>query len=120
MELIDELQHLVQRMHFINPVYLPALTESFLAKDFDYAEYLSTCLGTAIDEHFKTHFISMISCLPLLVFFFLSMATESGVVPIEPLDIEIGTNAIYNSLFLVAFAGIFGVFFYTYYDLGLI
>ena len=60
----------------------------------------------------------MISCLPLLVLFFLSMASVSGVLPIEQLDIEIGTNVIYNSLFLLAFAGIFGVFFYAYYDLG--
>ena len=82
-EMIDELQHLIQRMHFINPVYLPALTESFLSKDFDYAEYLSTSYGSAIDEHFKTHFINMISCLPLLVLFFLSMASVSGVLPIE-------------------------------------
>lgn len=40
--------------------------------------------------------------------------------PIEQLDIEIGTNVIYNSLIFIAFASIFGVFFYAYYDLGLI
>ena len=105
-------------MHFINPVYLPALTESFLAKDFDFAEYLSTCLGTTIDEHFKTHFISLIGCLPLLVLFFLSMATETRVFPIEQLDIEISSNLIFSSLSLVAFVSIFGAFLYLYADLA--
>ena len=117
-EMIDELQHLIQRMHFINPVYLPALTESFLAKDFDFAEYLSTCLGSTIDEHFKAHFISLIGCLPLLILFFLSMATETRVYPIEQLDIEISSSLIFSSLSLVAFVSIFGAFLYLYADLA--
>lgn len=54
-------------MHFINPVYLPALTESFLAKDFDFAEYLVLAYARAINEHFQTHFVTMLGCLPLVV-----------------------------------------------------
>lgn len=118
MELIDELQHLVQRTHFINPVYLPALTESFLAKDFDFGEYLSASLGRSIDEHFKTHFVSMISCLPLLVLFFLSMATETRALQIERFDIEISSTFIYNALTLTSFGCIFGAFSYLHVDLG--
>lgn len=83
MDLIEEMQHLVQRTHFIYPVYLPAVTESFLAKDFDFAEYLSISLSDTIDEHLKTNFISMISCLPLLVVFFMVMSTETQSIPIE-------------------------------------
>ena len=49
-KLIDEMQHYVQRMHFINPVYLPALTESFLAKDFDFGEYLARMLAETVSE----------------------------------------------------------------------
>lgn len=109
---------MVQRTHFINPVYLPALTESFLARDFDYAEYLSISLGNAIDEHLKTHFISMLSCLPLLVIFYLSMATEPRSIPIEQLDIEISSTMICNTLCVIAFMSIFGVYSYLYYDLN--
>ena len=41
MELIDEIQYLTMRLQFINPVYLPVMTESFLCKEFNFAEYLA-------------------------------------------------------------------------------
>ena len=39
--LICELEHLMMRLQFVNPIYLPMLTESFLRKDFNYARYLA-------------------------------------------------------------------------------
>lgn len=65
-DLINEIQYLVQRSQFINPVHLPTLTESFLAKDFDFGEYTAIKLGNTIEEHFKLHFVTLIFTLPLL------------------------------------------------------
>lgn len=111
-EMVDELQHLVQRIHFLNPAYLPAMTESFLSKDFDFAEYLAQCHGQALDEHLKTHFVTMISCLPLVVLFFLYIATE----PVSYMfyaEIEIYSTFVMNAILLAAFATLFTVFWYV-------
>lgn len=77
MDLINEMQHLVLRSQFINPVHLPTLTESFLAKDFDFAEYLTIQLGKAISEHFNIHFATLLSALPFLAACFLYVGSES-------------------------------------------
>ena len=40
-DLIKELQYFVMRAQFINPSHLPTLTESILAQDFNFANYLT-------------------------------------------------------------------------------
>ena len=37
------MRYQVMRQDFVNPVYLPSLTEAFLRKDFDFAYYLGSC-----------------------------------------------------------------------------
>lgn len=69
----------MQRSQFMNPVHLPMLTESFLAKDFDFSEYLAIKLGNAINDHFKVHFVTLICVLPLLTacFFYVGSASAA-------------------------------------------
>ena len=92
------------------------MTESFLSKDFDFAEYLSLSHGQAVDEHFKTHFLTMISCLPLIVAFILFIATE----PMSFIfyaEIEISSTYVMHGILLAAFISIFAVFWYVKRDL---
>ena len=41
------------RLLFINPVHLPALTESYLRDDFFFAMYLTYCLGKVQTRFFQ-------------------------------------------------------------------
>ena len=120
MELINEMQYLVQRSLFINPTYLPALTESFLAKDFDFGEYLAISLSKATEEHLRTHYITMINCLPLLCIFFIAITLEPTVYASELFDVSISSVAVMNTLLVVCFMCNVGVFGYLRWDLGLI
>ena len=54
------------RLQFVNPIYLPALTESFLRKDFDFASYLAKVQSKTIEKFIYIHWASMIFALPLL------------------------------------------------------
>lgn len=102
-EMINEMQHLVQRSHFINPVYLPTLTESFLAKDFDFGEYLALSLGNAINEHLKMHFLALLTALPLLAVSFVFLASESHAFYFETLDMNVDASYVDNSVLFAAF-----------------
>lgn len=119
-ELVEEMQHLVQRTHFINPVHLPALTESFLAKDFDYAEYLGRALSATMTEHLKTHFVTMLSTIPLLILFFLFLGKEPTVFYVESLDFNIHSGYVMNGLMLMTFMGTFSVFSFIRWDINCI
>ena len=70
--LIKELEHLVMRLQFLNPIYLPILTESFLRKDFDFASYLGKVFSKTLDKFFFLHWASMLLVLPLLALSMLS------------------------------------------------
>jgi hypothetical protein len=119
-ELIEEMQHLVQRTHFINPVHLPALTESFLAKDFDYADYLGRSLSGTLSEHLKTHFVTLLTTIPLLTIFFLFLGKEPQVFYLEYLDMNIHSGVVMNGLLLVVFVATFGVFSFVRWDINAI
>jgi len=116
-DLINEMQHLVLRTHFINPVYLPTLTESFLAKDFDFGEYLALILSKAVNEHLKIHFVTMLSALPLLVAFFLFLSTESSAFYIESLDVTLESTFVMHVVLLCAFLLTIGMFFLARFEL---
>lgn len=70
--LIRELEHLMMRLQFVNPIYLPMLTESFLRKDFDFARYLAKVHAKTLDRFFFLHWFSMQLTLPLLALCMLS------------------------------------------------
>ena len=108
---------MVQRTHFINPVYLPALTECFLARDFNFAEYLAIKMSRTVNEHLKTHFVTMINCLPILIFFFLYTTMEPSEFYFEALDVPIQSTVLMNALHLVSLVGILSAFWYLQSDL---
>lgn len=64
--LIRELEHLVMRLQFLNPIYLPALTESFLRKDFNFASYLAKVSAKNLNEFFFMHWAPLLLALPLI------------------------------------------------------
>ena len=69
MDLIDEVQYLTMRLQFINPVYLPIMTESFLCKEFDFAEYLAQVHSKTVTDFLNTHFIALVLALPVMTAF---------------------------------------------------
>jgi hypothetical protein len=96
---------------------LPALTESFLSKDFDFAEYLARAHGKALDEHLKTHFMTMLSCLPIVILFFLFIATEPTMIYLDTFEIEISSTFIMNTVLLIFFTAVLSVFWFVRRDL---
>lgn len=70
--LIRELEHLVMRLQFVNPIYLPILTESFLRKDFNFAGYLGKVSAKTLNKFFFMHWASLTLVLPLLALCMLS------------------------------------------------
>ena len=48
-----ELEYMILRLIFINPVSLPIMTEGYLRKDFHFAMYLSFCYGKVLTRFFK-------------------------------------------------------------------
>jgi len=64
-KLIKEIEHLVMRLQFLNPIYLPMLTESFLRKDFNFSSYLAKVSAKTLDRFFFLQWTSML-VLPLL------------------------------------------------------
>jgi hypothetical protein len=74
-DLISEVEYLVMRILFINPVYLPTLTESFLSKDFDFGQYLEKVHSQNVSSFMNTHFVTFISSLPLMTLFFVALTS---------------------------------------------
>jgi hypothetical protein len=60
------------RLQFLNPIYLPILTESFLRKDFNFAAYLGKISAKTLDKFFFMHWTSLVLALPLLALCMLS------------------------------------------------
>jgi hypothetical protein len=65
-DLIRELEHLMMRLQFLNPIYLPMLTESFLRKDFDFASYLSKVMAKTLDKFLSIHLLTLLVLIPHL------------------------------------------------------
>jgi len=116
-DLIKEIEHIVLRTHFINPVYLPTLKESFLAKDFDFGDYLARTLGQAITKHLKIHFITLLSALPLLTVFFLLLGSESFQFYLDSINFNIESTAVMQGVMMTVFFAALSMFFYVRYDL---
>lgn len=65
----------------------------------------------------KTHYISMINCLPLLTIFFVYMTTEPKIINLELLDVSFSSTVVTNSLLIASFICSFSVFYYLRWDL---
>jgi hypothetical protein len=70
-----EMEYLVLRLLFINPVALPTMTESYLRKDFHFAMYLSFCYGKVLTRFFKWSLWTLIAVLLLIVVLDISFDT---------------------------------------------
>jgi hypothetical protein len=86
MDLIEEVQYLTMRLQFINPVYLPVMTESFLCKEFDFAEYLARVHSQTVTDFLNMHFIAMIVSLPVLAFFLISVTAPDVIMNFLNMD----------------------------------
>jgi hypothetical protein len=62
-----EMEYLVMRLIFINPVSLPSMSESYLRKDFHFAMYLSYCYGKVLTKFFKWSLWTLILIFVLIV-----------------------------------------------------
>ena len=98
-------------------MHLPSLTESFLAKDFDFGEYLGRIQARAINDHFNTHFVTLLNTIPLLVLFILVLSAEPFSWYCEAIDVTITTSFIANMLLLSSFIITFALFQYVHWDL---
>lgn len=67
MSIREELEYLILRLIFINPVGLPCMTESFLRKDFHFAMYLAYCYGKVLTKFFKWSLFSLVLLLVLVI-----------------------------------------------------
>jgi hypothetical protein len=61
------MEYLILRLLFINPVGLPAMTESFLRKDFHFAMYLGYCYGKVLTRFFKWSVFTLLVLFVLIV-----------------------------------------------------
>jgi len=70
----EQMEYLILRLMFINPVGLPSMTESYLRKDFHFAMYLGYCYGKVLTKFFKWSLFSLL--LLLLIIVTLNIALE--------------------------------------------
>lgn len=92
-----QLEYLMLRLLFINPIRLPLMTDSILRKDFNFAMYLSYCYGKVLTNFFRFGLIM------LLIMFgsFLVLSITYEVIP--GTDIKLYVLA---SLFVIAVVSI--------------
>ena len=65
-ELQDKVNYLMMRHDFINPIYLPSMSEQFLRRDFNFATYLAFCYSNLLKKFFNISLINMIIILVVL------------------------------------------------------
>ena len=64
----DKVEYLILRLAFINPMHLPAMTESYLRKDFHFAMYLGYCYGKVLMHFFKWSLYTTLILFGVVVF----------------------------------------------------
>ena len=64
--MITKIKYLIMRLQFIHPIYLPSLSEQFLRKDFNFADYLSLAYSKTLESFFNTTWLSLLLLLLLL------------------------------------------------------
>jgi len=81
-----EMEYLILRLAFINPVALPSMSESYLRKDFHFAMYLSFCLGKVLTRFFKW------SLWTLVLLFLAVIVLDISFDAIENVDVRLYLN----------------------------
>lgn len=64
-----QLEYLMMRIIFINPVTLPTMTESYLRKDFNFAIYLGFCFGKALTRFLRLSMFTLLLLLFMVISF---------------------------------------------------
>lgn len=68
-EFRDQLKYTMMRQDFISPVFIPNVTESYLRKDFNFAEYLGFCYGKTISKMFRISLVNYVLMYVFIVIF---------------------------------------------------
>ena len=118
MDLIDEIQYLTMRLQFINPVYLPVMTESFLCREFDFAEYLATVHSATVDDFLNTHFLALAASLPIMVAFLVAVTSPAAILTFMSLHSNSMAGWIVTAIPIVIFMEVFGMFTKIKHDLN--
>lgn len=63
-----KMEYLIMRLIFINPMSLPAMTESYLRRDFHFAMYLGYCYGKVLVKFFKWSLSSTLILFGVIIF----------------------------------------------------
>ena len=108
------------RLQFIYPVYLPVMTESFLCKEFDFAEYLARVHSKTVNDFLNTHFVAMIVALPVLTFFLVSITSPEVIMTFFNLTDKSKAAWIVTAVPLALFLMIFAAFTKVRNDIGLV
>jgi hypothetical protein len=98
-KLIHRIQYLLIRLSFIFPVYLPPLSECYLRRDFNFANYLAMALSKTLSTFFSTSLVSF------FVLFLLACSFNSQ-------DIKEAENALSLAITGLFFLVYFSVFYF--------
>ena len=55
------------------------MTESFLCKEFDFAEYLAQVHSKTVSDFLNTHFIALALSLPIMTVFLVSLTSPEAI-----------------------------------------
>jgi hypothetical protein len=74
----EKMEYLIMRLNFINPMHLPAMTESYLRSDFHFAMYLGYCYGKILTRFFKwsLHTVLILFGIVVLVNVFFTITAD--------------------------------------------
>ena len=105
------------RLQFINPVYLPVMTESFLCKEFDFAEYLAQVHSKTVSDFLNTHFIALALSLPIMALFLVSLVSPEAIFTFMSLNTNPMAAWIITAIPIVILLAVFGMFTKIKHDL---
>jgi hypothetical protein len=95
-KLIDQIQYFLTRLSFINPVYLPPLSECYLRKDFNFAYYLGLSYAKTLEKFFTNSSVSI----------FIALIGASLFRVADLRDIEAFQSVFVSAVFVVFYMGI--------------
>ena len=94
------------------------MTESFLCKEFDFAEYLAQVHSKTVSEFLNTHFIALSLSLPIMIAFLVSLTSPEAIFSLMSLSSNSMAAWIISAIPIVIFLEVFGMFTKIKYDLN--
>lgn len=96
------------------------MTESFLCKEFDFAEYLAQVHSKTVTDFLNTHFVAMIIGLPVLTIFLVSVTSPDAIMTFLNMDNSFKAAWLLTVTPLLVLVTVFGVFSKIKYDQSMI